>query len=527
MFDRFKKSAEPRPNQTPDEARPSPSGFGRRQTPVGQNPVGGSPAMDAAPSPPSGGFGRRATTAAGCGEPPSSSGQDLKKLSQAGARIAEHLMRAYRDSRGVHVETIVGAAAVLAGEFALRASTPLLPDSGWIAGAPADALMYAGSERIPITMWSIVQVVVHGLGVDAAQLPNVKAIAMRASENLGAPSFPPKLSVPVEHYPHEFSPNAGPRFRNEVMAIAREAGLNPTEIALALAFTLGLLIKNAHTVVPAPILTLLAAELMIATPRMAPLKEPIGMGSSAPSDTPPPAVAPGGFGQRQVSSAQSAAASGSDLPQRPSGSRDLTQPILAWLTAELGDGSGGIHCETAIVVLGALAGFAAQQAVWAGMAELGTPQHLVFKTVRTNSGETFYLSDLVNEILAGKKGEAPTIVSLVAVAATKAGGRNFPDLKGIFRNSMETMGSALFGRPRIPAGHAPRILPRDALTRYWRTAHSLVEGENPPMKARWFALAAGALLQKMQHTCPPDIAFALMMEAAVPMSKIDPATVPK
>jgi hypothetical protein len=37
----------------------------------------------------------------------------------------------------------------------------------------------------------------------------------------------------------------------------------------------GLLIKNAHTVVPAGILALLAAELMVAMTRIAPLKAPI------------------------------------------------------------------------------------------------------------------------------------------------------------------------------------------------------------------------------------------------------------
>jgi hypothetical protein len=495
MFDRFKKPTEPRPNETPDQARPAPGGFGRRQSPVGR--AGGSTANEAASAPPGGGFGRRATPAAGRGERPSSAGRGLKKLSQSGAKIAERLMKAYRDSRGVHVETIVGAAAVLAGEFALRAVAPRLPDSGWIAGAPADALMYAGSEKVPVTMWSIVQVVVHDLGVDASQMPNIKSIAMRASENLGAKSFPPKLSVPLEHLPHEFSPNAAPRFRDDVMAIAREAGLDPTETALALGFTIGLLIKNAHEVVPAPTLALLAGELMVAMTRIAPLKEPIAQ--TAPAST--------------------------GAEQQPGGSRDLTPAILDWLTAEIGD-QNGIHCETAMIVLGALAGFATQQAVWAGMAELGTPQHLVFNTVRSKSGETFYLSELVNELLAGK-GDAPTIVSIVALAAAKAGARDLPDIKGIFRNSMETIGSALFGRPRIPAGHAPRILPREALTRYWRAAHRLVERENPPMRARWFAFAAGSLLQKMQQSCPPDIACALMMEAAVPMSKVDPATVPK
>ena len=232
--------------------------------------------MEPNPVPPSGGFGRRAAPSA-AGNPaaaPVSYGEDLKKLSQAGAKIAQHLMQAYRDPRGVHVETIVGAAAVLAGEFALRASAPRLPDSGWIAGAPADALIYGGSDKIPVTLWSVVQVVMLSIGIDRSQMPNMPAIAERASVNIGK-QFPPKLSVPLEHYPQEFSPNAAPRFRNDVMAIAREAGLDPMQTALALAFTVALLIKNAHTVVPAPILASLAAELRVAVTRIAPLKAPI------------------------------------------------------------------------------------------------------------------------------------------------------------------------------------------------------------------------------------------------------------
>jgi hypothetical protein len=206
--------------------------------------------------------------------------------------------------------------------------------------------------------------------------------------------------------------------------------------------------------------------------------------------------------------------------------RDLTRPILEWLAAEIADESGAVHCETAMTVLGALAGFAAQQAVWAGIAALGTPQHLVFKTRRTKSGETFYLSDMVNEILVGK-GETPTVLKVVGAAAAKAGGRDFPDIKDMFLNAAATMGSQLFGRPRAPAGHLPRILPREALTRYWRKAHSFVEREHPAKQPVWFAAAAGSLLIKMQQSCPADIAFALVMEAAVPMSTIDPATVPK
>lgn len=228
-------------------------------------------------SAPSGGFGRRATPPAGAAStasPQQAVSDDLKKISQAGGKIAQFLMQAYRDERGVHVETIVGAAAALAGEFALRASVPRLPDSGWIAGGPADALMFRGFPDKRITMWQVVQVVVLGTGTDMSQLPNLDLIATRASESIGK-QFPPKLSVPVQHYPHEFSPNVGPRFRKDVAAIAHELGLDPTETALALAFTVGMLIKNAHNIVPANILALLAAELMVAMTRIAPLKAPI------------------------------------------------------------------------------------------------------------------------------------------------------------------------------------------------------------------------------------------------------------
>jgi hypothetical protein len=277
MFDRFKK---PTPGEGPERAqdasepRPAPGGFGRRQT-----PVGGSAALEPPPSSaaPSGGFGRRPTPPAGAAPsaaPQQPAGNELKKISQAGGKIAQFLMQAYRDGRGVHVETIVAAAAALAGEFALRASAPRLPDSGWIAGAPADALIFGGFPDKRVTMWGVVHTVLVGSGADNSKLPNMNLIATRASSLIGK-EFPPKLSVPLQHFPHEFSPNAAPRFRNDVAAIAREFGLDPTETALALAFTLAMLIKNAHGIVPVDILAMLAAEIMVAMTRMAPLKAPI------------------------------------------------------------------------------------------------------------------------------------------------------------------------------------------------------------------------------------------------------------
>ena len=293
MFERFKRPApgdDSGPARNEGEAQPAAhgalGGFGRRQSPVGgPAPLETPPPASTQPAStqPSGGFGRRAVPSAGAAPaaaqpqppaaPPSQAVSDeLKKVSQAGGKIAQLLIQAYRDGRGLHVETIVAAAAALAGEFALRASAPKLPESGWIAGGPADGLMFRADSHM--TMWSIVQLALKGAGADASRLPNLDLIASRASDMIGK-QFPPKLSVPIAHFPHEFSPNAAPRFRSDVFAIARELGLDPTETALALAFTVSMLIKNAAGLVPIDILALLAAEIMVAMTRVAPLKAPI------------------------------------------------------------------------------------------------------------------------------------------------------------------------------------------------------------------------------------------------------------
>ncbi len=99
------------------------------------------------------------------------------------------------------------------------------------------------------------------------------AIAERASVNIGK-QFPPKLSVPLEHYPQDSRPT--PRRASATTSWRSRARRAWTRCdRLALAFTVALLIKNAHTVVPAPILASLAAELMVAVTRIAPLKAPI------------------------------------------------------------------------------------------------------------------------------------------------------------------------------------------------------------------------------------------------------------
>ena len=99
------------------------------------------------------------------------------------------------------------------------------------------------------------------------------AAAIVANPDCGA-MFPP-LSVASADYPKEWSPNAGPRLRARVQAVAARHGLMPRQIAYALCMTTGRLIARGKAVFDPRIAFRLAVEIMFGTARMVPLSRPL------------------------------------------------------------------------------------------------------------------------------------------------------------------------------------------------------------------------------------------------------------
>jgi hypothetical protein len=194
----------------------------------------------------------------------------LRKITVAAKSIEDVLVQAYRDQRGVHAETVVGAAAALAGEFALRASGVELPKKGWIAGGIADGLLFEPGDEKSLTLWRAIREWAIRAGADEAKLPKVEAVVAEVAQRVGGAPFPP-LSVSFDRYPREWSPNAAPRFRERIMAIARDHALTPVETAFALAFVVGNLIDRTKAILPPEIGATIALEIMIGVSRMAPL----------------------------------------------------------------------------------------------------------------------------------------------------------------------------------------------------------------------------------------------------------------
>jgi hypothetical protein len=188
----------------------------------------------------------------------------------------------------------------------------------------------------------------------------------------------------------------------------------------------------------------------------------------------------------------------------------------------------GVNAETVLSAAGALAGFAAQEAIWEGFVrpgEMTAAQAIV--RVETESGETYFFGDLLNMILTSTREGHLSIWGLVAGAATKLGAELLPPLAPMFAHCAETVGTPAFGVPVLPSHLALKELPRQAL-RHWPQVKSiLLSAGVPPL--HWpleIAVAAQKIIVLAKDALAADFGALVVMQAAIPMSKVDPRTVP-
>jgi hypothetical protein len=229
-------------------------------------------------------FGRwRRQSADGAGAPSGDADADVNAdaLLAPTEELAQMLYAAYTDRQNrVHVETMLGGAAALTGEFALRATGLPLPEHGFVLGDPINDILCEAKDRL--TLWDVLKSTASVTSLKESDLPDHIAIIRGIAEAIGAISgkgdgdktFPP-LSIPDDNYPHEWSPNACPRLRERVAAIGKRHHLTPRQLAFALAYAIVGIIKEAQEILAPAIAVRLVAEVMFATAKMAPLKRPV------------------------------------------------------------------------------------------------------------------------------------------------------------------------------------------------------------------------------------------------------------
>jgi hypothetical protein len=199
----------------------------------------------------------------------------------------------------------------------------------------------------------------------------------------------------------------------------------------------------------------------------------------------------------------------------------------------------GIHTETLLTVIGALAGFAAQNAalnlIASGTPSAATPRS--FAVVSTKPGEIFLYGDAINVFLFPEWGSILPLGALIAGAAVSAGVKevDLPNTGEIAAHVASVLGSAEFGKLRVRPGVEPQLQPLAALLRFWPKTRDVLA--RPPVKRlfrrqesllqeiHWpivLGLVASQYIAMTKQVLNPSIGAALVMESAVITSKIDP-----
>ena len=109
----------------------------------------------------------------------------------------------------------------------------------------------------------------------------------------------------------------------------------------------------------------------------------------------------------------------------------------------------GVHVESLLCALGALAGYSCQANLRAQAVAKGLPETSAFVTVSGNDGRTYFFGDPLNQALAESQ---YSVWSLAGGAAQNNGCMTLPDINSIFTHVASSVGGDSFGIPRLPDG---------------------------------------------------------------------------
>jgi hypothetical protein len=201
----------------------------------------------------------------------------------------------------------------------------------------------------------------------------------------------------------------------------------------------------------------------------------------------------------------------------------------------------GIHTETLLTTVGALAGFAAQNAA---LTQITSPDptapRLNIVIARGKGGEKYVFGNAVNVYLFPEPNSILPLFALVAGAVIQAGltPDDVPNYKEMAKHVAAVVGGPEFGILRAPKDHQPQLQPRELLRKFWPLTRDVLRlplpkgippDREPALKEiHWpiiVSLVAAQFISMTKGVLNPRISAALIMESAVITSKIDPETI--
>jgi hypothetical protein len=184
----------------------------------------------------------------------------------------------------------------------------------------------------------------------------------------------------------------------------------------------------------------------------------------------------------------------------------------------------GVHIESLLTALGSLAGFSCQMSIREELIESGkVPENSAFVIAEGTDGKRYYFGDLLNAPLAENQ---YSIWDLSGGAAQHLGCTSLPNLEEIFEHVAETVGGESFGIPRVPDNHRANDLPINYVKSLWPKILPIIRPfcRKPSEWPTLFGLAIQEVIFMEKDTIDPKLAVTIVMESAIPMSKVDLTT---
>lgn len=181
-----------------------------------------------------------------------------------------------------------------------------------------------------------------------------------------------------------------------------------------------------------------------------------------------------------------------------------------------------VHVDTALAILGSVAGFSCLvMATIAHQAGHGKDDPESMVGISGADGHNYFFSKLANALLLENQ---HSVWALVAGMAGHLGSTSSPDVVEIVQHVAETVGGETFGIPRTPEGHGVSDTPRTYVKDFWAPMIKIAQAHTQ-QPADWpilFGLAIQQVMQDGREALDPGLAAQIVMECAVPMSRIDP-----
>jgi hypothetical protein len=180
----------------------------------------------------------------------------------------------------------------------------------------------------------------------------------------------------------------------------------------------------------------------------------------------------------------------------------------------------GVHVESILGALGSLAGYACQASVRAVARAGGRDETADFVRAEGVDGKVYFFGDALNKPLAE---DAYSVWSVAAGGAQQAGCKEIPSPEDVFAHVASTVGSPEFGLPRLSPEHPMHDTPLNYLERFWPRFFPMISkfSPNPEHWPLMLGLAVQEIMGRARNVLDPCVGLKIVMEYAVPMSKVD------